>query len=136
MATTKSKTNDATIDYVAEAKASAEKIIAEAKAEAEKIKAESKQKKAKQAGKETAEERAYWREPVSFYAIKDDDQYKDDIVVGWNGRMYKIQRGKEVKVPRAVYQILMESQEESAKLADTQAECETSFKEFADRFGR
>ena len=55
---------------------------------------------------------------VSFYAFKDDDKYKDDIVVGLNGRMYRIQRGKHVRIPKAVYQIIRRSMAQDAATAE------------------
>lgn len=55
---------------------------------------------------------------VPFWAFKDDDRYKDDIVVGWNGRMYRIQRGKHVRIPREVYNILRRSMAQDIATAE------------------
>lgn len=55
---------------------------------------------------------------VSFFAFKDDDRYKDDIVVGLNGRMYRIQRGKHVRIPRDVYDIIRQSMAQDAATAE------------------
>lgn len=55
---------------------------------------------------------------VSFYAFKDDDRYKDDIVVGLNGKMYRIQRGKHVRIPKAVYHIIRRSMAQDAATAE------------------
>lgn len=55
---------------------------------------------------------------VPFWAFKDDDRYKDDIVVGWNGRIYRIQRGKHVRIPREVYNILRRSMAQDAATAE------------------
>lgn len=55
---------------------------------------------------------------VPFWAFKDDDRYKDDIVVGWNGMMYRIQRGKHVRIPREVYNILRRSMAQDAATAE------------------
>lgn len=55
---------------------------------------------------------------VSFYAFKDDDKYKDDIVVGLNGKMYRIQRGKHVRIPREVYNIIRRSMAQDASTAE------------------
>lgn len=60
----------------------------------------------------------YLKEPVPFYAFKDDDKYKDDITVGVNGRIFRIKRGVQVMVPRYVYNVLMRSMEQDAKTAD------------------
>lgn len=43
---------------------------------------------------------------VLFKAFKDEGNYKDDIVVGINGKIYTIQRGVEVKIPLKVYEVL------------------------------
>lgn len=55
---------------------------------------------------------------VPFWAFKDYDRYKDDIVVGWNGRMYRIQRGKHVRIPREVYNILRRSMAQDIATAE------------------
>ena len=55
---------------------------------------------------------------VSFYAFKDDDRYKDDIVVGLNGKVYRIQRGKHVRIPREVYNIIRRSMAQDAATAE------------------
>ena len=34
---------------------------------------------------------------------------QSDVTVGINGKVYRIQRGKKVKVPAAVYEVLMNS---------------------------
>ena len=63
-------------------------------------------------------ERKYWSERVPFKAFKDNGRYKDDIIVGWNGKMYRIQRGKEVMIPRAVREIIYESMEQDQRTAE------------------
>ena len=55
---------------------------------------------------------------VPFWAFKDDDRYKDDIVVGWNGKVYRIQRGKHVRIPREVYNIIRRSMAQDAATAE------------------
>ena len=63
-------------------------------------------------------ERKYWMERVPFRAFKDSGKYKDDITVGYNGRVYVIQRGKEVMIPRAVREIIYQSMEQDEKTAE------------------
>lgn len=48
-------------------------------------------------------------ELVDFYAFKDDNNYSDDIVVGLNGKLWKIKRGENVKIPRCVRNIINQS---------------------------
>lgn len=47
---------------------------------------------------------AKWLEQrIPFKAIKDNGDYKDDLVVIVNGQRFQIQRGKVVMIPRKVY---------------------------------
>lgn len=60
---------------------------------------------------------AYYLEPVTIRLFKDSGKYKDDAHVGYNGKFYVIQRGVEVQVPRAVANILMNSENQDAQTA-------------------
>ena len=62
--------------------------------------------------------KAYWAEKVPFRAFKDNGKYKDDIIAGWNGKMWRIQRGKEVMIPRAVLEIILQSMEQDQRAAE------------------
>lgn len=64
------------------------------------------------------DERAYWRERVPFRAFKDSGRYKDDIIVGLNGRVYVIKRGVEVMIPRNVREIILQSMEQDERTAE------------------
>lgn len=55
---------------------------------------------------------------VSFWAFKDDNKYKDDIVVGINGKVTRIQRGKHVRIPREVYNVIRRSMAQDAATAE------------------
>lgn len=57
----------------------------------------------------------YWMEKVPLYTFKDSGKYKDDWHVGYNGKMYVIQRGKTVMVPRAVAAIVEQSLEQDQR---------------------
>lgn len=57
-------------------------------------------------------------ELVEFEAFYDDDRYKDDIFVAVNGRRYQIKRGVKVKIPRFVYEVIMNSIEQDKATAD------------------
>jgi len=61
---------------------------------------------------------AYWREKVTIHLFKDSGKYKDAVTVGWNGRFYQIARGQDVQVPRAVAEILRQSQEQDQRTAE------------------
>jgi hypothetical protein len=55
---------------------------------------------------------------VEFLAFKDNDNYKDDITVCVNGRVFKIQRGKRVLIPRYVAAVLENSQDQDTRTAN------------------
>lgn len=65
-----------------------------------------------------AEEKDPMKELVDFYAFKDNGKYKDDIIVGINGRFLRIMRGVKVKIPKPYYDVLMQSQEQDARTAN------------------
>lgn len=46
------------------------------------------------------------KERVPYMAFKDDDKYKDDIVVIVNGKNFIIKRGEVVHIPRYVLAVL------------------------------
>ena len=50
--------------------------------------------------------------------FKDNNKYAGDVFVGLNGRAYRIQRGKHVRVPKAVAEILERSLEQDARTAE------------------
>ena len=77
-------------------------------------------KKPEAAETKTAERglNAYLRERVPFYAFKDSGKYKDDIVVGVNGRIWRIKRGEQVMIPRYVYEVIANSMDQDGKTAD------------------
>lgn len=49
-----------------------------------------------------AEQEAYLNEKVEITLFYDGDKYKDEVQVGVNGKMWVIQRGVPVQVPRKV----------------------------------
>lgn len=49
------------------------------------------------------------QEKVPVYLIKDNNEYKTDVEVCWNGKIFQIKRGMQVLVPRGVEQILKQS---------------------------
>jgi hypothetical protein len=57
-------------------------------------------------------------EKVPYYAFKDNDKYKDDIVVGVNGKTFIIQRGVQVMIPRYLKFALDDSAAQKAHAAD------------------
>lgn len=49
---------------------------------------------------------------VKIRLYKDNDKYRDDVQVIINGKVYLIQRGKEVEVPIAVAEVLENAQKQ------------------------
>ena len=45
--------------------------------------------------------------------FRDDDRYKAPLFVGVNGRSYLIERGKEVELPKSVYEVIMNSMDQT-----------------------
>lgn len=70
-------------------------------------------------------ETARMSELVPVKLFKDNDKYKDDLFVGWNGTGYRIKRGIPVMVPRAVADIIeqqLNQDNATAQLITEQAE--------------
>lgn len=94
-----------------------EEILKSVEAEAEKILKVAQQnandiiKKAGIAAKQSSKAQSNSKVPekvemVPIKLFKDGDRYKDDVPVTLNGKLYLIQRGKVVMVPRGVKEIL------------------------------
>ena len=47
------------------------------------------------------------------WLFRDDDRYKAPLFVGVNGRSYLIKRGKEVEIPKSVYEVIMNSMDQT-----------------------
>lgn len=47
----------------------------------------------------------YYKEEVDFYEPIYDSNHKDDVIIGVNGKVWRIKRGEHVKVPRAVKEV-------------------------------
>ena len=57
------------------------------------------------------------RSMVTIHLFKDDDRYAAPVFVGVNGDSYLIQRGIDVKVPKAVAEVLEHSIKQDAEAA-------------------
>ena len=64
---------------------------------------------------------------VRIRLFKDNGEYRDDLTVGLNGKMYKIKRGVEVEIPRPVYEIIQRSIESDQKTADMISQLEADY---------
>lgn len=78
-------------------------------------------------------EKEYWNERVPFKAFKDNGKYKDDLVVGINGKLWRIQRGVEIMIPRNVREVIYQSMDQDAATANL-IERETSAYNNASRW--
>lgn len=78
-------------------------------------------------GQMKPEEVAFLEEKVSFRAFKDNDKYKDDISVQVNGKIWQIQRGVTVQIPRFVYLALRQSDRQLAEAATREAKLVAEF---------
>ena len=57
--------------------------------------------------------------PEEKNAARDtDDKYRDDLIVGVNGKYYQIQRGIPVSVPRSVAEVIANSKAQDSAAAD------------------
>lgn len=66
-------------------------------------------------------------ENAVVHLFKDIERYKDDVVVGLNGRLYQIQRGIDVEVPAGVAEILNNSIKQDTDTANYLAGLEKTF---------
>ena len=55
---------------------------------------------------------------VNIFLMRDSDKYKGDVFVQVNGRSYIVKRGRNVKVPKEVAEVLQNSQEQDTKTAE------------------
>lgn len=69
----------------------------------------------------------YLNERVPFKAFKDNNKYKDDIVIGHNGKFYQIQRGVQVMIPRFIYLLIEDSERQLTEAANFQLEMEKEY---------
>ena len=69
------------------------------------------------AEKKTAEPAPEKEKRVRIRLFRDHDKYKDDVVIGVNGRFIKIQRGVEVEIPKSYAAVLEQSEAQDAKTA-------------------
>lgn len=60
---------------------------------------------------------------VTIHLFKDDDRYAAPVFVGVNGDSYLIQRGIDVKVPKAVAEVLEHSIKQDAEAAGRVRPC-------------
>ena len=65
---------------------------------------------------------------VKVRLFKDNERYKDDVTVVVNGKVWRIQRGKEVEIPMFVWKVIEKGMEQDFQTATLIQEEEESFK--------
>jgi pullulanase/glycogen debranching enzyme len=55
-------------------------------------------------------------ELVPYTPFYDGHTYKDDVIVGINGKRWQLERGKQHMIPRYVYNAIMEDERERAQV--------------------
>lgn len=73
-------------------------------------------------------------EMVKFTAFKDNGKYKDDISVIVNGKPWRIKRGVEVEIPRYVYNVIMQSQEQDLAATNYVEEKQSDYNKSSKNF--
>ena len=61
---------------------------------------------------------------VTFRLFRDNDKYKAPVFVGVNGVGYLVERGKDVTMPRAVFEVLKNSEEQLAEASKVMEEAQ------------
>lgn len=135
-------TKEELLEFIKTQQKAAEETIKTQQAEKEKLEAELKKLKVAEKNKDTQKAKQapnsiddWLNERVPFYAFKDNDKYKDDIVVGVNGKNFIIQRGVEVMIPRYVKMLLDESTAQDVHAANVMAGFEEQHKKRAQELG-
>lgn len=78
-------------------------------------------------GEMKPEEVEYLQERIPFRAFKDGNKYSEDISVQVNGKIWQIQRGIQVMIPRFVYLALEQSERQLAEAATREAQLVKEF---------
>lgn len=86
--------------------------------EKEKAAREKAEKELEKANKKEQKPVTNEEERVRLKLFKDNKDYKDDLVVGLNGKLYQIKRGVEVEVPKGVAEIIEHAAEQDKKTAE------------------
>jgi len=106
-----------------------EKLRAEIRAE-DAATAQQKEKSAETIRKNALDEAK--KDLVEIELFQDDDKYANDVIVCVNGDRYQIQRGKRVKVPRFIADVLQQSAEQDKSTARMIARYESEYKQAVD----
>lgn len=81
----------------------------------------------------TAEQETYLEEKVPVMLMKDNNKYRDDVTVIYNGKNYQIKRGITVMVPRKIKNVLDDSFAQQMVAADLSTKLEAEFEAKASR---
>ena len=78
--------------------------------------------------KKDAPAKSWENQKVKIRLFKDNERYKDDVTVVVNGKVWRIQRGKEVEVPVYVWNVIKKGMEQDFNTATLIQTEEASFK--------
>ena len=87
----------------------------------------------KKAADPVAEHEAWLHEEVEIELFYDGDKYKDDVVVGVNGKTWLIKRGERVRVPRYVAEVIANSEAQDKHAARISSKFSTDFEREAKK---
>lgn len=73
---------------------------------------------------------------VEVELFLDSERYSDDVQVGVNGMIYTVQRGKKVKVPRPVAEIIWHQKAQDSRTSALINKYENKFKADTARYTR
>ena len=73
-------------------------------------------------------------ELVKYKAFKDNDKYKDDITVIVNGKIWRIQRGVDVEIPRYVLKVIEQSNDQDLKATNYAEQKQNAYKHSSKNF--
>lgn len=73
---------------------------------------------------------------VEVELFLDSERYSDDVQVGVNGKIYTVQRGKKVMVPRPVAEIIWHQKAQDKRTSDLINKYENKFKADTARYTR
>lgn len=106
-------------EMLAKAQAAANEIVAKAQEKAKEIINTAENDKTEQEKRQKdADFEAYMNELVPVYLFKDNNKYRDDVMVAVNGETILIQRGKHVMIRRKFAHALENSQMQDAFAAE------------------
>lgn len=73
-------------------------------------------------------------ELVKYRAFKDGGKYKDDITVIVNGKIWRIQRGVDVEIPRYVLNVILEGEQQDLAATNYAEAKQNAYNQSSNKF--